>query len=59
MAFKNAREKIGMTQQAAADELGVDRTTITKWETGKSLPRAELLPKIAKLYGCSVADLLN
>lgn len=59
MAFKNAREKIGMTQQAAADELGVDRTTITKWETGKSLPRAEMLIKIAKLYGCSISDLLN
>ena len=59
MAFKNAREKIGMTQQAAAAELGVDRTTITKWETGKSLPRAEMLLKIAKLYGCSISDLLN
>lgn len=59
MNFKSQREKSGMTQQQAAIKFGVDRTTITKWETGKSLPRAELLPKIAKVYGCEIGQLLG
>lgn len=45
------------TQSALAEELGVDRSTIAKWETGKANPRADLLPKLAKALGCSVDDL--
>lgn len=45
------------TQSALAEELGVDRSTIAKWETGKANPRADLLPKLAKVLGCSVDDL--
>ena len=52
------REKKDMSQQAVALEIGVERSTVAKWESGKSRPRAELLPKLAKLFGCSVEELL-
>ena len=52
------REKKDMSQQAVALEIGVERSTVAKWETGKSRPRAELLPKLAKLFGCSIEELL-
>ena len=52
------REKKDMSQQAVALEIGVDRSTVAKWESGKSRPRAELLPKLAKLFGCSIEELL-
>lgn len=58
MSFKKAREKSGLTQQEAATKLGVDQSAVCQWETGKSKPRATLLPKIAKLYGCTVDELL-
>lgn len=45
------REKKDMSQQAVALEIGVERSTVAKWESGKSRPRAELLPKLAKLFG--------
>ena len=52
------REKKDMLQQAVALEIGVERSTVAKWESGKSRPRAELLPKLAKLFGCSIEELL-
>ena len=52
------REKKDMSQQAVALEIGVERSTVAKWERGKSRPRAELLPKLAKLFGCSIEELL-
>ena len=52
------REKKDMSQQAVAFEIGVERSTVAKWESGKSRPRAELLPKLAKLFGCSIEELL-
>ena len=50
------REKRKMSQQAVALEIGVERSTVAKWESGKDRPRAELLPKLAKLFGCSIEN---
>ena len=56
--MRDMREKKDMSQQAVAVEIGVERSTVAKWESGKSRPRAELLPKLAKLFGCSIEELL-
>lgn len=45
-----------MTQQDIAERLGISRVAVTKWETGEALPRAEMLPKIAKLLRCKIDD---
>ena len=55
--LKRLREKAGVTQAALADALGVDRTTVTTWEIGRSFPRAELLPKLAAALGCEIGEL--
>ena len=57
--FEELRKSKGLTQQEAADMLGVKQYSISKWETGKSLPRAGMLPFIANFYGCTVDDLLK
>lgn len=49
----------GLTQDSLAEKLGVVRTTVAMWETGKSIPRADLLPDLAKILGCSIEDLLQ
>lgn len=51
------RAAAGVTQAGLAASLGVDRTTVTKWETGQSMPRADMLPKVARLLGCSIERL--
>lgn len=46
------------TQREVAAILGVKESAVSKWERGISKPRADRLPMIAKLYGCSIEELL-
>ena len=48
------RKRAGYTQQAFADALGIERTRLTMWETGKAWPSAAWLPKMADLLCCDV-----
>lgn len=59
MSFYSARKKAGLSQADAGAMLGVAPAAVCQWETGKTLPRSRLLPKIAKIYGCTVDDLLS
>ena len=56
MNFKQHRVSNNLTQEQVAQDVGVQRTTVAMWESGKSRPRAELLPKLAKLFGCSIEE---
>ena len=58
MSFLSAREAAGITQYSVAKEIGVDQSAVSLWETGKTAPRAALLPKIAALYKCTIEELL-
>ena len=57
--FKARRMAAGLTQEEAATELGVGRTTVTQWESGTNMPTAAKLPKIAALYRCNIGDLIE
>lgn len=46
------------TQREVAKILGVKPSSVSKWERGIAKPRADKLPLIAKLYGCSIEELL-
>lgn len=59
MAFASARNHAGISQREAAEKLDVSPAAVAQWETGKTRPRAALLPKIAELYGCTVDELLK
>ena len=48
-----------LTQQQLGEIMGVKRTTVAMWESGASLPRADLLPKLADVLGCTVDELLR
>ena len=51
------RAAAGLTQQALADRVGVDRPNVANWETGRSLPLAALLPALAEALGCTIDEL--
>ena len=59
MSFFTARVGAGLTQRDVAESLGVTCPAVSRWESGKSKPRASLLTEIAKLYHCKVDDLLK
>ncbi|WP_346705302.1 helix-turn-helix transcriptional regulator [uncultured Agathobaculum sp.] len=56
-SIKCKRESAGWTQARLARELGISRATVAMWETGKSRPRYDMLPKIARLLGCTIDEL--
>ena len=48
-----------LTQEQAAGKLGVSAQSVSRWETGATLPDVMLLPEIAKLYGVLVDELFK
>ena len=59
MQLQSMRPRAGMSQRSIATSLNIDRSTVTKWETGKAKPRASMLIKLAALLGCTVDELLR
>ena len=46
-----------MTQEQAAEALGVSTQTVSRWECNTTLPDVTVLPKIAALYCVTIDDL--
>lgn len=59
MGLAMARTRARLSQRAVAKELGITDAAVCLWETGKTLPQAALLPKLAVLYNCTVDELLR
>ncbi len=57
--LKTARSEAGMTQEQAAEALGVSRQTISNWETGKTYPDIESVIRMSDLYSISLDHLLK
>ncbi len=53
------RKYAGLTQEQLASQLNVSFQTVSKWENGKSIPDALLLPVIANIFSCSIDDLFS
>ena len=57
--IRRFRKSKGLTQEELASSLNVVRQTVSKWETGLSVPDADILPQLAILLGVSVNQLLG
>lgn len=57
--IKNARKEKGLTQEQAAQILGVSRQTISNWETEKSYPDIINVIKMSEHYDVSLDYLLK
>ena len=56
---KKLRKQAGISQFELSEKIGVNRSTIAKWETGVSSPRAKIIPNVAKALECEVSDLFS
>lgn len=53
------RKRINMTQEDLANELGVSKSTIARWEQGTIPPYGSELIKMHDLFQCSTDYLLG
>lgn len=53
------RKITGLSQEKAAEAVGVTRQALAKWESGETTPDVLYSDKLAELYGVSLDDLLH
>ena len=57
--IKALRKNKNITQNELAEVLNVSLQSVSKWETGNSIPDVELLPIIARYLGITMDELFN
>lgn len=55
----NCRKRSGKSQEALAEQLGVSRQAVSKWETGDAVPEVTKLKALADAFGVTVDWLLS
>lgn len=53
------RKYHNLSQEELAEQLGISRQTLSKYETGESLPDIEKCKMLADIFGVSMDDLAN
>lgn len=53
------RKNLNLSQDELAEKIGVSRQTLSKYETGESLPDIEKCRLLADVFGVSMDDLTN
>lgn len=59
MGFRKARMAAGLSVAQVVEALKVSDAAVYQWETGVTAPSSKRLPEIAKLYDCSIDELLS
>ena len=52
------RKEKGMTQEELAEHMGISPQAVSKWENDQTCPDISALPKLSKLLGITVDELL-
>ncbi|NCB52438.1 MAG: XRE family transcriptional regulator [Clostridia bacterium] len=58
-AIRYYRISANISQVDLAAKLKVRQSTVSMWENGFSLPRIDKLMQLAKIFSCTVDDLLT
>ncbi len=53
------RKRLGLTQDALAEKLGVTAQAVSKWENDQSCPDITMLPRLAAVFGVTTDALLG
>ncbi|MCM1523606.1 MAG: helix-turn-helix domain-containing protein [Ruminococcus sp.] len=57
--LSSLRRTKGLTQEELGERIGVTGKTISRWETGKYLPPADMLMILGDFYGVTVNEILS
>ena len=53
------RKENGLTQEELASHMGISPQAVSKWENDQTCPDISALPKLARLFGVTVDELLE
>ena len=53
------RKRLGLTQDALAEKLGITAQAVSKWENDLSCPDITMLPRLSEIFGISTDALLG
>ncbi|MDP3858616.1 MAG: helix-turn-helix transcriptional regulator [Stagnimonas sp.] len=56
--LRAARQAVGMTQEQLGFALGVTKSSVSAWETGRETPSFGLLPALRRSLRCSLDELI-
>lgn len=57
--LKTLRTEKGLTQEQLAEQVGVTRRSVSRWETGSNLPDLDILMELADYYQVELRELLD
>lgn len=55
----SCRKEQGFTQTVLAEKLGITDRAVSKWETGRSLPDASIMPELCDLLNIQLSELFR
>lgn len=56
--LKAERQRLGLTQEALAEELNVTKASVSAWENDREKPGFRLLPKLRAVLGVPLDELI-
>ena len=57
--LQELRKEKGLTQEQLADQTGVSRRTVSRWETGSNMPDLDILIELSDFYETDLREILN
>ncbi len=57
--LQELRKEKGLTQEQLAEQTGVARRTVSRWETGSNMPDLDILIELSDLYNVDLREILS
>lgn len=57
--LRAARDRLGLTREHVAAQLGCNASTLKRWESGDYEPSIPKLARLAEIYGVAVGHLVH
>lgn len=57
--IRHFRGQHGMTQEQLAEQLGISHQSVSKWESGATIPDVMLFPELARIFQVSIDDIFG
>lgn len=57
--LKERRKAVGLKAKDVAEAAGIRQPVFSRYETGKRIPKANVMLRIAKVLNCTIEDLLD